>query len=411
MKSMFILLLGLNHKTAPVQVREKLAIAPTHLADTLRLLRAAPGVAQVAILSTCNRFEIYAVVTDPVAGQQALMDALAEARDICACDFACHLYARSDADAVRHLCRVAAGLDSLLIGEHQILGQVKDAFQLAQNAGTVGAELSMLFRQAIHAGKRARAETEIGQGAQSLGQVAVSLARDVLGNLENRTALLLGAGKISKLAGRALVESGLRWILVANRTFDRATRLAQELHGRAVHFDALADGLVQADVVIVASGAPHIILHTVAVERAMQTRPHRPLVVIDLAVPRNADPAIRNIAGARVYDIDDLRPVVALQHPVAASAIAAAEDIVKEETQNFLSFLRERQLAPLVQNLIGQAEQIRQAEVAKVLEQFGKLDPEQQRAIDVLATSLVKKLVYTSIHTIKDLRQDHTLVR
>ena len=401
---MNLVLVGLNHKTAPVQVREKLAIAPAHIGETLCLLCAVPGVDQVAILSTCNRLEIYAVVADPMAGQTLLVDAFGAARDVCTCDFACHLYVRSNAEAVCHLCRVAAGLDSLLIGEHQILGQIKDAFQAAQDAGTIGVELSALFRQAISAGKRVHTETEIRQGARSLGQVAVSLARDVLGNLENRTALLIGAGKISKLAGRALVESGLHWILVANRTFDRASRLAQELRGCAMHFDALADGLVQADLVIVASGAPHIVLHAADIERAMASRTKRPLVVIDLAVPRNVDPAIRAIVGTHVYDMDDLNVVVASQHPIAATAVAAAEKIAEEETQHFITFISERQLAPFVQDLIGQAEQIRQTQVVKALEHLGELNPVQQRAIDALTKSLVNQLVYTSIHTIKQVK-------
>jgi len=398
---MAILLLGLNHKTAPVEIRERLAVSSHRIAETLTMLRSAPGVSEVALVSTCNRFEIYAVVADAIAGQTALTNALAEARDVCACDFACHLYARSDADATRHLCRVAAGLDSLLMGEHQILGQVKDALQIAHDAGTIGATLSALFRQAIIAGKRAHSETEIGQGARSLGQVAVTLARDVLGNLENRTALLIGAGKISKLAGRALVESGLRWILVANRTFDRAALLANELRGRAVHFDALAGGLAQADVIIVASGAPHIVLHASDVARAMESRAHRSLVVIDLAVPRNVDPAIRDLDGAHLYDVDDLSAVVATQHPVAATALAQVEHIAEDETKNFLVWLREREMAPAIQALLAQAEAIRQAEVAKAFAHLGALDPAQQRAVDALASALVNKLVYTSIQKIK----------
>ncbi|MBI5304556.1 MAG: glutamyl-tRNA reductase [Chloroflexi bacterium] len=400
---MNILFLGLNHKTAPVEIRERLAISPGRIGETLAMLRAAPGVSEVALVSTCNRFEIYAVVDDPVVGQPSLVNALAEARDVCACDFACHLRVLSDADAVKHVCRVAAGLDSLLIGEHQILGQIKDALQAAHDAGSISAILAALFRQAITAGKRAHSETEIGRGARSLGQVAVSLARDVLGDLENRTALLIGAGKIGKLAGRALVESGLKWILVANRTYDRASQLARELNGRAVHFDALADGLAQADVVIAASGAPHLVLHAADIERAMAARAQRPLVVVDLAVPRNVDPAIRNIPHAHLYDMDDLSAVVATHHPVAAVAVAAAERIADEETQHFLAFLRERQVAPLVQDLLAHAETIRQTEVAKAFAHLGNLTPEQQRAVDALATSLVHKLVFNSIHTIKEM--------
>lgn len=397
---MNLLLLGLNHHTAPVQLRERLAVTPTHLPEMLRALRAVPGVNQVAIVSTCNRFDVYAGVDDIAAQQAALVEALARARGLNACDFSCHLTTRVGADAARHLCRVAAGLDSLLVGEAQILGQVKDAFHVAQDAGTLGDLLCGLFQRAIAAGKRARNETDIGQGARSLGQVAVSLARETLGDLKDHTALLIGVGKINKIAGRALVESGLRWLLIANRTFERAVAVAESLGGRAVHFDALAQGLADADVVIVATGAPHIVLHASDVRAAMTQRAARPLVVIDLAVPRNVDPAAREIENVRLYDMDDLSAVVATHHPVAASAIAAAEAIVAQEVAAFLEWQREREIAPRLVSLRAQAEEIRQREVKKILERWN-LSPEQQQMIDALATSLTNKLLYAAAHALK----------
>jgi glutamyl-tRNA reductase len=395
-----LLLLGLNHHTAPVQLRERLAVTPTHLPEMLRALRAVPGVNQVAIVSTCNRFDVYAGVDDIAAQQAALVEALARARGLNACDFSCHLTTRVEADAARHLCRVAAGLDSLLVGEAQILGQVKDAFHVAQDAGTLGDLLCGLFQRAIAAGKRARNETDIGQGARSLGQVAVSLARETLGDLKDHTALLIGVGKINKIAGRALVESGLRWLLIANRTFERAVAVAESLGGRAVHFDALAQGLADADVVIVATGAPHIVLRASDVRAAMTQRAARPLVVIDLAVPRNVDPAAREIENVRLYDMDDLSAVVATHHPVAASAIAAAEAIVAQEVAAFLEWQREREIAPRLVSLRAQAEEIRQREVKKILERWN-LSPEQQQMIDALATSLTNKLLYAAAHALK----------
>lgn len=397
---MHLLLLGLNHHNTPVHIRERLAVTATHLPELLRALRATPGVNEVAIVSTCNRFEVYAAVDDAVTQQATLVEALASARGLSACDFVCYLTTRVDADAARHLFRVAAGLDSLLIGEHQILGQVKDAFQIAQDAGTLGDGLCGLFQRAIAAGKRARNETEIGQGARSLGQVAVSIARETFGDLTDRTALLIGVGKINKIAGRALIESGLRWLLVANRTFERAVAVAQSLGGRAVHFDALAQGLADADVVVVATGAPHLVLHLDDVRAAMAPRATRPLVIIDLAVPRNVDPAVREIANVRLYDMDDLSAVVATHHPVAASAIAAAEAIVAQEVAAFLAWQRERELAPRVIALRAQAEQIRQEEVSKILARVS-FAPEQQRALDALAHALTNKLLYAATHTLK----------
>jgi len=395
-----LLLIGLNHHAAPVQVRERLVVTTTHLADVLRALRAVAGVNQVAIVSTCNRFEVYAGVDDVAAQQAALVEALAHARGLNACDFSCYLTTRVGADAARHLCRVAAGLDSLLVGEAQILGQVKDAFQVAQDAGTLGDLLCGLFQRAIAAGKRARNETDIGQGARSLGQVAVSLARETLGDLTDRTALLIGVGKINKLAGRALVESGLRWLLIANRTFERAVEVAQAFGGRAVHFDALAQGLADADVVIVATGAPHIVLRASDVRAAMARRTARPLVVIDLAVPRNVDPVAREIENVRLYDMDDLSAVVATHHPVAASAMASAEAIVAQEVAAFLEWQREREIAPRLVSLRAQAEQIRREEVSKMLARVN-LAPEQQQALDALATALTNKLLYAAAHALR----------
>lgn len=397
---MNLLLLGLNHHDTPVQVRERLAVTPNHLPELLRALRDSPGVNQVAIVSTCNRFEVYAAVDDVAAQQTTLVETLARARGIASCDFSCHVTTRAGADAVRHLFRVAAGLDSLLIGEHQILGQVKDAFQAAQDVGTLGDLLCGLFQRALAAGKRARNETEIGDGARSLGQVAVSLARETLGDLKDHTALLIGVGKINKLAGRALVESGLRWLLVANRTFERAVTVAQSLGGRAVHFDALAQGLADADVVIVATGAPHIVLRANDVRAAMACRATRPLVVIDLAVPRNVESSAREIANVRLHDMDDLSAVVATHHPVAASAIAAAENIVAQEVAAFLTWQREREIAPRIVSLRAQAEQIRRDEVTKILAR-ANLAPEQQQALDALATSLTNKLLYAAANVMR----------
>lgn len=395
-----LLLIGLNHHTAPVNVREQLAVTPKRLPDLLCALRAAPGVNEVAIVSTCNRFEVYAMVDAAVAQQATLVEALARARGLNTCDFACHLTTRVDADAARHLFRVAAGLDSLLVGEHQILGQVKDAFHIAQATGTLGDALCGLFQRAITAGKRARNETDIGQGARSLGQVAVSIARETLGDLTERTALLIGVGKINKIAGRALVASGLRWLLVANRTFERAVTVAQSLGGRAVHFDALAQGLADADVVVVATGAPHLVLHLDDVRAAMVHRASRPLVIIDLAVPRNVDPAVRDIANVRLYDMDDLSVVVATHHPIAASALAAAETIVAQQVAAFLDWQRERALAPRLVALRAQADQIRQEEIAKMLAR-ASFAPEQQRALDAFANALTNKLLYAAMHTLK----------
>jgi glutamyl-tRNA reductase len=431
---MNLILVGLNHKVAPVEIRERLAVPAGRIAEALGTLRACDGVAEVAILSTCNRLEVYTVVSDGPDGEPwtaesvvksaaargaaehatateatpclaspvPLVAALSAYRGLPVADFAPYLYLLAGEPAARHLCRVAAGLDSLLIGEYQILGQVKTALQAALDARSAGPCLPALFRQALRAGKRARTETEVGLGARSLGQVAASLGRQVLGDLAQRTALIIGAGKMSELAGAALAEQGLKCLLVANRSFDRAAGLAQNLGGRAVHFDALPAGLLEADLVIVATDAPHIVLHRANLAQAMAERsPQRPLVVIDLAVPRNVAPAARGLPGLHLYDMDDLSAVVAVHHPVAAPAIAAAEEIAAEETRAFMSWWRERQAVPLIRGLRAEAEAIRQAEVARTLRRLRSVTPEQEEAIRALSESLVSKLLHSPIQALK----------
>jgi len=392
---MSLLLLGLNHTVAPVEVREWLAVSPGRLPELLATLRATGGVSEVAVLSTCNRFEIYTVVEDVAAGKNALLDSLG------ACDLNCFMYAQSDRAAALHLCRVAAGLDSLLLGEHEILGQVKTALQVALDAGTAGALLSQAFRSAIATGKRAQTETEIGAGLRSLGEVAVALAQQHLGDLADRTALVIGVGRIGKVAAQALVESGLRWVLVANRSYERAAAFAETLGGQAVHFDALADHLVKADLVIAATAASHLVLRAADLQQAMAARPDRPLIVVDLAVPRNVDPASRDIPGISLYNVDDLADIVRTRHHVAAPAIAAAEAIARVEADGFIEWLQQRRTVPLIRDLLAQAEEIRAAETDRCLTQLAGAPETNLKAIEALSASLTRKLLFVATHAIK----------
>lgn len=390
-----LLLIGLNHTVAPLEVRERLATPPERLPERLAALRNADGVAEVALLSTCNRFEIYAVVADPVEGQSALLDAL----DVY--DLHCYLHTVSGRPAALHLCRVAAGLDSLLLGEHEILGQVKDAHKIALNVGAAGPVLSQVFHHAIRAGKRARTETAIGEGLRSLGQVAMTLARQHLGDLTDRTVLIIGVGRIAKVAAETLVAAGLRCVLVANRTYERAVALAAALGGQAVRFDALVERLTAADLVVVATGAPHLVLHAAELAQAMAARKGRPLIVVDMAVPRNVDPASREVAGVTLYDMDDLGDIVRTQHAVAAPAVAAAEAIAEAEADAFMAWLQERRAVPLIQDLFAQAEAIRQAEVAGCLARLSGAAEAQAMAIEELGASLTRRLLFVAARAIK----------
>jgi glutamyl-tRNA reductase len=336
-----------------------------------------------------------------------------------------YLFAHRCDDAARHLLRVAAGLDSLVVGENEILGQVKTAFEAAHATTAAGPILAALFRAAIQTGKRVRTETELGRLALSVATIVVEMAQATFGPLADRTALLIGAGKMSSIAGQALVRAGLRCVLVANRTFDRAERLAATLGGRAVHFDALGENLAAADIVICSTGAPHLVLHAHDVERALSanirtcsavapvypTQPptshivHRTsniqLLIADLAVPRDADPAIAALPGVRLADIDDLEAIVRANHPLAAGVRAAAETIVAEELAAFRAWQAGRAGVPLIQALRARADAICQAEVARTLPRLGDLTPRQQEIVAALAHAVANKLLHDPIVHLK----------
>lgn len=421
---------GVNHEMAPVEVRERLAFGPERLPAALAALQAllapdgeergahtgegahtgaplrADG-AEIVILSTCNRTEVYAWTGngDLCQAEQhgaAIRGYLAERGGLepaAACD---SLYIHYGDAAARHLLRVAAGLDSLVIGENEILGQVKAAFEQAHAAGTTGPVLSVLFRFAVRAGKRVRSETEIGRAALSVATIVVEMAREAFGSLADRTALLIGAGKMSSIAGQALVRAGLRCVLVANRTFDRAQRLAACLGGRAVHFDALTENLATADIVICSTGAPHVVLHADAVRGAVSHRPPASLLVVDLAVPRDVDPAIADIPAVRLADIDDLEALVQVNHPLGVAVREEAEGIVQEELDGFRSWQGARCCVPVIQALRQRAEAICEAEVAKTLPRLGDLTPQQQDAVAAMARAVANKLLHEPIVNLKE---------
>ena len=406
-----ILLIGVNHKIAPVAVRERLAFGPERIPAALRELVALVATkhlgdearrAEAVILSTCNRAEVYLCTADVANAEVAIRHFLSDYGQLPLDALNAVLYVRRGDEAAHHLMRVAAGLDSLVIGENEILGQVKDAYEMAHAAGTTGPILSALFRYAVQAGKRVRNETDIGRAALSVATIVVELAEETFGPLTERTALLIGAGKMSSLTARALVRAGLRCVLVANRTFERAQKLAQSLGGRAVHFDALAENLAEADIVICSTGAPHIVLHVEEVQRAMAARPDRPLLVADLAVPRDADPAIGHLPGVRLADIDDLDTLVQTRHPLAAAVRQAAEAIVRDELDDFRAWYDARLSVPVIRALRSKADAIRQAELERTLRRLGDLTPQQQRAIEAMSQAIIGKLLHDPIIRLKE---------
>jgi glutamyl-tRNA reductase len=309
-------------------------------------------------------------------------------------------------EAVEHLMQVAAGLDSLVLGENEILGQVRSAAEIAQAAGTTGPILSALFRYAVQAGKRARAETGIGRGDISVAGVVVELARQVFGPLHDRTALLVGAGKISSLTARALVRAGLRCILIANRTFEKAQKLAQNLNGAAVHFDALGEVLAKADIVICSTGAPHIVLHVDEVVRAQGARGGGPLLLADLAVPRDADPEIASIPGVKLVNIDDLERFVKTSHTLTASVCQEVETILEQELAAFYQWCNARRFVPVITALNEKAEAIYQAEVQQTLRRLGPLTPRQERLVQAMGKAIAGKLLHEPVVHLRQLAAD-----
>jgi len=411
-----LLLLGLNHTLAPVEVRERLAFGPERLPLALTALRAElgaagacscePAAAEVAIVSTCNRTEVYVWAS----GAEAIIGRfLAERSGLDAPTLAGYLYLHRCDDVARHLLQVAAGLDSLVVGENEILGQIKHAFEVAHAAGTAGPILSTLFRFAVQAGKRVRTETEIGRAALSAGAIVVDLARETFGEITDRTALLIGAGKMGSIAGQALVRAGLRCVLVANRSFDHAERLAERLGGRAVHFDALVENLSRADIVVCSTAAPHLVLHADDVRRALAAHvnlqpltSNLQLLVIDLAVPRDVDPAVAAISGVRLAAEADFDRLVRERHPLAMAARQAAEAIIAEETQEFAAWQAARRCLPTIQALRARAEAIRQTETEKTLRRLGDLTPEKRAAVEALGQAIVNKLLHSPIVRLKE---------
>ncbi len=389
---MIILAVGLNHKTAPVEVRERLAFSSEALSSGLAALKG--YVAEGVIVSTCNRTEVYGLVGHPSTGAANIRRFLADFHRISPAEFEPYLYTLEHLDAVRHLFAVASGLDSMVLGEHQILGQVRQALEAARAAGIAGPILDGLFRHAVHVGKRARAETEIGRSPVSVGSVAVALARQVLGSLAGRTVLVVGAGKMGEATGRALREAGADRLLVVNRTFSRAAALAAELGGQALAWRKLSAALEAADIAVMSAGSGRPLIRPRLVGSVLARRPDRPLVFIDIAVPRNVDPAVRSLAGAVVYDIDDLQALCAANRRGREQEVARVEAIIAEEVESFTEWWRGRQVLPTILALRRRAEAIRDAELQRVFRRLDGLSEQEQAAVRAMADAIINKLLH-----------------
>jgi len=397
--SLRILLIGANHTTAPVALRERLAISGVELTDALNHFGQSNGhgptlLPEGIILSTCNRLEMYAVTDDIDRGREALIQFLSRNRRMPVKEFASSLYVKSEPDAVIHLARVACGLDSMVVGEPQILGQVTAAYQAALSRHAIGPVLNTLFRHAVQAGKRAHTETAIGQHATSVPSAAAMLAEQAMNGLEGRVVLVMGAGEMGEIAARTLMGRGATCIIVANRTYERALKLACELNGEATTFEHQIEALVRADIVVTATDAPYAILTPEKVITAMSQRPERPMLIIDIAVPRDTDPAVADIPGVRLFDIDDLRGAVNDNLEARQQEIPRVEAIVAEETDSFLRWFRALDAAPTIADLRARAEALKTQELDKALHRLGDLSDREQQIVRILAHRLVNKLLH-----------------
>ncbi len=389
---MSLLALGLNHKTAPVDIRERITFGPDILAGALRGLSELPEVSEVAILSTCNRTEIYCTIKEN--GHEAVCMWLSQFHGIDGDRFSPYLYSHFDKDAVHHLLRVACGLDSLVLGEPQILGQVKQAFQSATTAGTIQKLLGKLFQHTFSVAKQIRTDTAIGNSPVSVAFAAVSLARQIFSDLSKQTALLIGAGETIELAARHLHQHGVGRIIVANRTIERAHNLAAQFDGFAIPLTEMAHHLAEADIVIASTASPLPVLGKGAVESALKQRKHRPIFMVDIAVPRDIEAEVGELNDIYLYTVDDLEEVIDENRRSRQEAAEQAEEIVELNVDEFLAWIRSLDAVELINDYRAQAESVRDEVLKKALQQIKKGKPPEE-VLNFLARTLTNKLLHT----------------
>jgi len=393
---------GLSHKNAPVALREQLAVEADKLREILRDVLGAGVLREVLVLSTCNRVEVYGEAEAPGEARAVAFGHLCRYRGVDPATIEDTLYTYVDDDAVRHAFRVAASLDSMMVGEPQILGQVKDAFALAQSCQTIGPSLHRVFTQAFAVAKKVRTDTEIARHAVSIAFAAVELAKKIFASLQGRVVLLVGAGKMSELAAKRLVEQGVYAVYVANRTWARAQELARMLAGTAVPFDELPTALAAVDVVVASTGSPVPIVRREMVERVMRDRRGRPLFFIDIGVPRDVEPGVDVLDDVYCYDIDALKQVVDANMRERVREAQRAEGIVEREVARFGARLRDVEVIPTIVSLRERLEAIRVAEVRKALARVPDASPETRAAMDALSTSIVNKVLHAPISKLRE---------
>ncbi|MEE8390885.1 MAG: glutamyl-tRNA reductase, partial [Anaerolineae bacterium] len=400
-----IVVVGLNHKVAPVEVREQLAFTRISVKEALAHFRSSNGsylyTPEAVILSTCNRLEVYTLAPGLEEGQQAVYRFLEDCHGQSRETFLPYLYTYADEKAVSHLFTVAAGLDSMVLGEAQVLGQVAEAMEMGLACGTAGKTLTTLFRQAVETGKHARTKTAISQGATSVSHVAVELAQRIFGDLSTCHVLLVGAGEMAELAARALVVYGAGNLSILNRTRERAEQLATQFEAQALGWDKLDMAMEWADIIIASTGAPHAIFRPENVRRAIPVRRNRPLFFIDIAVPRNVDPEVERLNDVYLYDIDDLEAVVKASIQERRREVPKVKAIVAEKQRGFMAWLRTLDVVPTIVGLQKQAEGVRQAELERTLRRLNNVSDREKEIIQAMTKRIVNKLLHQPIIRLK----------
>jgi len=394
---------GLSHKTAPIAVREQLAVEEDKLREILVDVHGAGVLSEVVILSTCNRVEVYGVADVPGEARALAFRRLGQHRGVDLAQVEPLLYTKSGTEAVQHCFRVAASLDSMLLGEPQILGQVKDAFALAQDCQAVGPLLHHLWTQAFAVAKKVRTETELARHAVSVSYAAVELARKIFGTLEGKAVLLIGAGKMGELAAKQLVDQGAFPIYVTNRTWARAQEMARALSGTAVPFDAWAETLATVDIVITSTGATEPIVRRADVERCLQGRRSRPLFFIDIGVPRDVEPGVNELEAVFCYDIDDLRQVVESNLRERLREAQKAEALVEREVAKFTARAQDLEVVPTIVSLRERLEAIRRGEVERAYGILPNADAQTRRAIEAMSQAIVNKILHAPTVKLREL--------
>ena len=388
-----LLALGISHRTAPLELRERLALPEGRATSVLNELRAADPIQEATALSTCNRTELYLFVSDPVEAESAALGVLARQAEIRPTELIGHLYALRSSEATRHLFRVTAGLDSMILGEVEIQGQVKRAYELALVEGSTGPILNRLFRGALAAGKRARTETAVSEKGVSISSVAVELAQRTLGDLGKRRVLVIGAGEMAELTARALSARGVETVFIANRRYDRAIGLAQRFGGRAVRFDDLPEQLAQADIVVSATNSPHHIVEPDELAQVMDGR-ERPLLIIDIAVPRDVDPACREISGVTLHDVDDVQGIVERNASGRETEARRADGLLDAERARFERWLGSLEVLPTIAALRERADEIVRRLLAENEQRWESLSEADRERMEKMASAIASRMLH-----------------